>query len=221
MPTLKKKNRKILVGYILINVLLFSLLSNNFIIDPTGIIELLKNPFDPKIVSVLLLFALSIILEGIVSSRLKAIIIFNRIKHPLPGCRVFTKIAPNDERVNFKKLLSIYNNNAPSDPNEQNFEWFRLYKLYENVEVVEESHKSFLLTRDLLAISILLFILATIAHVIVGTTISNIIYSIIIYVTIIFVLKISAFNYGNRFTANVIVEHINSLDPNKQENKNE
>ena len=216
MPTLKKQNRKSLVGFILVNVVLFSLLSNNFIIDITGIKDLISNPLDPRILSVILLFGLSIILEGILSSNLKAIIVFNRIKDPLPGCRVFTEIAPQDNRINMQKLTERYDNKLPSEPASQNTEWFRLYKLYEKVEVVEESHKSFLLTRDLLALSIILLILSTILHIAVGSSVLNIIYSTLIYAVFIIVFKIAAQNYGNRFTANVIVEYLNSPNKNRE-----
>jgi hypothetical protein len=209
MPTLKKQNRKTLVGFILVNVILFSLLSNNFYVDSTGFSDLINNPLDPKILSVILLFGLSIILEGILSSNLKAIIVFHRIKNPLPGCRVFTEIARKDSRINMQKLAEKYDNKLPSEAASQNSEWFRLYKLYEKVEVVEESHKSFLMTRDLLALSIILLILSTILHIALGTSAINIIYSTMIYVALIIVFKISAQNYGNRFTANVIVEYLN------------
>ena len=209
MSTLKKQNRKSLVGFILVNVILFSLLSNNFIIDITGTKDLISNPLDPRILSVILLFGLSIILEGILSSNLKAIIVFNRIKYPLPGYRVFTEIASRDNRINLQKLTERYNNKLPSEPAAQNSEWFRLYKLYEKVDVVEESHKSFLMTRDLLALSIILLILSTILHFALGTSALNIIYSTIIYAALIIIFKISAKNYGNRFTANVIVEYLN------------
>ena len=212
MPTLKKQNRKTLVGFILINVILFSVLSNNFFIDTTGIKDLISSALDPKILLVILLFGLSIILEGILSSNIKAIIVFNRIKFPLPGCRIFTDIAYRDHRIDMKKLKGIYNNNLPSEPESQNSEWFRLYKLYEKVEVIEESHKSFLLTRDLLALSIILIILSTVLHIIVGTDFQNIMYSITIYIVLIIVFKISAYNYGNRFTANVIVEFLNKIN---------
>jgi len=208
MPTLKKQNRKTLIGFILVNVILFSLLSNNFVVDTKGIINLISNPLDPKILSLILLFGLSIILEGVLSSNLKAIIVFNRIKYPLPGCRIFTEIAPKDHRIDMQKLNERYNNKLPSEPASQNIEWFRLYKLYEKVEVIEESHKSFLLTRDLLAQSIILLVLSTILHIAVGSSALNIIYSIIIYFTLIIVIRVSAKNYGNRFTANVIVEFL-------------
>ena len=209
MTKLKKQNRKTLVGFILINVILFSLLSNNFFIDKTEIINLISNPLDPMLLAVILLFGLSIILEGIMSSNLKAIIVFNRIEYPLPGCRVFTEIAPRDRRINMQKLTEMYNNELPFEPAAQNSEWFRIYKLYENVELIEESHKSFLLTRDLLALSIILFILSTILHLFVGTSIQNLIYSSIIYITLIIISKISANNYANRFAANVLVEYLN------------
>uniref|UniRef100_A0A832DG96 Uncharacterized protein n=1 Tax=Ignavibacterium album TaxID=591197 RepID=A0A832DG96_9BACT len=209
MPTLKKQNRKSLVGFILVNVVLFSLLSNNFVIDTTDIKNLISNPLDPRILSVVLLFVLSIILEGLLSSNLKAIIVFHRIKNPLPGCRAFSEIAPRDNRINMQKLAMKYDNNLPSEPASQNSEWFRLYKLYEKVPVVEESHKSFLMTRDLLALSIIFLILSTTLHIALGTSAINIIYSTVIYVVLIIIFKISAQNYGNRFTANVIVEYLN------------
>ena len=210
MATLKKKNRKILVGYILINVILFSLFSNNFIIDTSQISKLLDNPLNPSLISVLLLFALSIIIEGVFSSKLKAIIIFHRIKYPLPGCRSFTKIASSDERINISKLKEIYNDQLPSESVAQNSEWYKIYQIHKDDEIIQEAHKAFLLTRDLLAITIILFVLSIIFHLFVGTTSTNIIYSCLLYILLIVALKQAAYNYGNRFTADVLVTFVNS-----------
>ncbi len=212
MGTLKKKNRKILVGYIILNIILFSLLSNNFFIDTSSLVEMLSNPVNPSLISALLLFALSIVLEGFISSNMKAVTIFNRFKYPLPGCRIFSEIAKKDLRIDSQKLHLQYNDSLPEKPNEQNSEWYRLFQLYKYDAIIIESHKAFLLTRDLFAISILLFLISTVFHLIIGTSGVNIIYSICIYLLLIIIFKISAYNYGNRFAANVLVVHLNKIN---------
>lgn len=210
MRTIKKKNRKILVGYILVNVVLFSLFSNNFIISISHISNLLNNPIDPNLISALLLFALAIVFEGVLSSKLKAIIIFNRIKYPLPGCRAFTKIAFNDERINISKLREIYKEQLPFDPVSQNSEWYKIYQIHKDDEIIQDAHNAFLLTRDLLAFTIIFLVLSSVFHIILGTSFVNIIYNSLLYIILTILLKQSAYNYGNRFTADVLVAFVNS-----------
>jgi len=150
---------------------------------------------------------LVVILSGLISSNLKAIIVFWRIKHALPGHRVFTKLAPVDARINIDALEHKMKT-IPVDPKEQNTEWFKLYKKYENVVTVKHAQKNFLLTRDLATISLIFAVVGTI-----GLVFGRVLHTqLITYFALMFghyiVLAIVAQNHGRRFVCNVVAEYV-------------
>ena len=51
---------------------------------------------------------ITVVLLGLLPSDIKAGLVFWRIKHPLPGCRVFTHLIAKDERINPKRLREKY-----------------------------------------------------------------------------------------------------------------
>jgi hypothetical protein len=132
--------------------------------------------------------------------------IFCRRKNPLPGCRAFTEIALNDARVNIDKLKQLFPSGFPSEPKEQNREWFQLYRKVADRKIVIDSHKSFLLMRDLAAISLNLLPLSLIGDYLWGISLNRIVYHAMFQLAILIFVIIAARNYGSRFVANVLVE---------------
>jgi len=206
---IKNINRKILVGYLIINFILFcffSQLSNISFADFNSILEKIANP---QHLVTLLLFTLSMILEGVISSNVKAMLVFCRIRNPLPGHRAFSSIAKKDPRINLKDLQKIFpNNTVPKGEEKQNSEWYKLYRKYSSVGTVWEAHRSFLLTRDLAALTLLLIPIALLGHLMLATDDINIIIHLLILFAFLILSIISSRNYGNRFVANVLVEAI-------------
>jgi len=148
---------------------------------------------------------ISIVLNGSLSSNAKAVLVFWRIKYPLPGSRVFSNLAKKDLRIDIKKITEKYGY-LPEYPTEQNHLWYKIYKIHESKITVLDSHKNYLFCRDLAGISIIFFIIFTIFTLIFVRTHAYIFYYILYLFIQFLVLSIAAQNYGNRFVCNVLAE---------------
>ena len=153
---------------------------------------------------------ISIVLNGLLSSSVKAVLVFWRIKYPLPGSRVFSNLAKKDLRINLEKIREKYEY-LPEDPVEQNHLWYKIYKTNESKITVLDSHKNYLLCRDLAGISIIFFIIFSIFSLIFVRTQAYIFYYILYLFIQYLILSIAAQNYGNRFVCNVLAEESASL----------
>ena len=146
---------------------------------------------------------LSIILRGILSENQKNVLVFWRLKNPLPGCRAFSCLIGKDARItrtNLEHNLGV----LPTEPSEQNTLWFDVYKKHQNKTIVLNSHGVYLLTRDMTSISSILFVLFTIGVIFSSISISTTtIYACALAMQYLFI-SIAARNYGNRFVLNVL-----------------
>jgi hypothetical protein len=148
---------------------------------------------------------LAIVLGGVFSDTWKARLVFWRWRDPLPGCRVFSELLATDYRTD-KTALAEKLGEYPREANKQNALWFSLYKKHGGVEKVLESHKIYLLTRDMASISSVFAILFPL-----GVFAENFKWEVAaIYAAALLLqyvlIAISARNYGNRFVLNVLVE---------------
>jgi hypothetical protein len=205
---IKSENRKWLIGYLLFNIVIFALFAG--FISPTFsdanvLVSKLK---DPQGFLPLIAISFSIVLEGFLSNSIKEFLIFWRIKHRLPGHRAFSIIGPRDARVNMQKVRTLFPHGLPTNPEVQNQEWFDLYKKYEDERRVFYSHKAFLLTRDLTALTAAALPLSFVGHLIAGSQWNMIGYHSLFLVGILILVSVSARNYGNRFVANVLIEAV-------------
>lgn len=153
---------------------------------------------------------ISIVLNGLLSSNAKVILVFWRIKYPLPGSRVFSDLAKKDLRINLEKIREKYGY-LPEDHAKQNHLWYKIYKIHESKITILDSHKNYLFCRDLTGISAIFLTIFTIFTLIfIGAQIS--IFYYILYLIIQFlILLIAAQNYGNRFVCNVLAEESANL----------
>jgi hypothetical protein len=97
----------------------------------------------------------ALILSSLIPADQKAILIFWRLKHALPGARAFTQHAQTDPRIDVVGLRKNVGE-FPSDERAQNAKWYGLYKLVAGEPSVIESHKNYLLFRDIASMSLLL-----------------------------------------------------------------
>ena len=203
---IKSENRKWLIGYLLLHIVIFALISNliNFsLIDADHLISKLKNPqgFIPLTAAILI-----IVLEGILKNSVKEFLVFWRFKNRLPGHRAFSHIGPGDPRIDMEKVRQLFPRGIPVDPKEQNRAWFHLYRHYQNELQVFHSHKVFLLTRDLTSLTVIFVPFAILGHFLFGNNSQMLIYHLLIIVVLFVVISLSAKHYGERFVANVLVE---------------
>jgi len=190
----------------LFHIIVFALFAA--LISPTfkDINELLSKLKSPSGFFPILAFPFAIILEGIIYSDLKAILVFWRFKNPLPGHQAFSVIALKDPRINMKKLESLFPDGLPQEPSDQNSKWYKLYRQFSERPIVYDAHKSFLLTRDLAALTIVLMPFCFVAHLFWNTPAITVFYHLLLLLGITVVISLSSQNHGKRFVANVLVE---------------
>lgn len=203
---IKNENRKWLIGYLLLQIVIFALFSNliNFsLMDADQLISKLKNPqgFIPLTAAIFI-----IVLEGIIKNSIKEFFVFWRFKNRLPGHRAFSHTGPSDPRIDMASVKQLFPHGIPVDPKDQNNEWFRLYRQYQDELQVFHSHKAFLLTRDLTSLTVVFIPLAILGHFLLGSNPQMLVYHLLILGVLFVLISLSAKHYGERFVANVLVE---------------
>lgn len=203
---IKSENRKWLILYLLLHIVVFALFASLINFDLTNadqLVSKLKNPqgFIPLTAAILI-----IVLEGLFKNSVKEFMVFWRLKNILPGHRAFSKIGPNDSRINMERVKTLFPDGLPVDPKKQNSEWFQLYREYQDELQVFYSHKTFLLTRDLASLTVVFIPLSIFGHFLLGSTPHMIVYHLSILVILFVGISLAARHYGERFVANVLVE---------------
>lgn len=149
------------------------------------------------------LLLLTIILNSLLSSNQKYSLVYWRIKNPLPGTRIFTEIAHKDPRINMNMLSEKYGE-LPINPNEQNNLWYEIYSKHKDDTMVFESHRSFLMMRDMTGLSIIFFVVYSISSLVIKGSIKfTWIYILCLFVQYI-AICVSCRNLGERFACNVL-----------------
>ena len=147
----------------------------------------------------------TIVINGLLSSNIKAKLVFWKIKNPLPGSIAFSKLSHSDARISIKSLESR-NGVLPTDPQEQNRLWYNIYKKHDNKPIIHEVHRNFLFTRDMSSIAFLFAVLWLFAMPFLHIEILAKSLLWLVYVLEYFLTMIAARNYGHRFVCNVLAE---------------
>ena len=207
MKSLKTQNLWKYIFYIVIQIIiLYSIIIyKQFLVNE---IKNLINEINFKNIFILSLFPLiAIIINGIFNSDLKANIVFWRLKYPLPGSRVFSELLEKDLRINIKEVKKKYGK-LPKKPEKQNKLWYKICTKNINDLIVIESHKIFLLLRDISTFNFLILIIFPIVLLIFNIEKTLIIYYSLYLLFQYIIINISTINYGNRFVCNVIVRDL-------------
>ena len=145
------------------------------------------------------------IVNGLLNSNVKAILVFWRIKNVLPGCRSFTKLAPNDPRIDMESLKTKVND-FPIAPKDQNAVWYKLSKAHAAKLSVKSSHKQYLLLRDFTSFSSLILLLTFISLFFFEITVETKLIYLSLLVVQYLITAHAGTTYGNRFVCNVLAE---------------
>lgn len=105
-----------------------------------------------------LLPIVTLVLNGILPTHVKEILVFWRLKNPLPGCRAFSQLAPMDPKVDPAELRRRYGE-FPQAPEEQNRLWYKIYKKHHDNPAIVQGLRAYLMSRDLAGISFCLLFL--------------------------------------------------------------
>jgi hypothetical protein len=148
---------------------------------------------------------IAILCVGVLGDTAKARLVFWRWKHPLPGCRAFSSLLKNDPRINADALRAKFGK-FPREARAQNALWFEVYRRHSSASKVLESHRVYLLTRDMTAVAAV-FLIAFSAVMLTTPTSRGVIGIYALALLAQYLLAATAArNYGNRFALNVIVE---------------
>lgn len=146
-----------------------------------------------------------LVLSGVISSHWKAVLVFWRLKHPLPGHRAFSILARNDPRIDMQELKRKFGD-LPRGEKDQNAVWYKAYKKVETATIVVAPHRSFLLARDLAAIALLFALGGSVGLLVVHVNARLVaVYAGAMLAQYLF-LAIVARNHGKRLVCNVLVE---------------
>ena len=152
--SLKDQNRPGLVIVVLANIALYlAILNRGFALESW--IETLTSIQD--LGPVLLVSAITGVLNAQIDHNNKARFVFWRWSHPLPGSRAFTKYASADARID-ANALKKYQNPLPTDPNGQNKLWFKWYREFQEEPGIKQVHREYLFTRDWASLSFLMIV---------------------------------------------------------------
>jgi len=152
---------------------------------------------------------LVVVFNGLLGDVAKARLVFWRWSNPLPGCRAFSKLMHTDPRIDVAKLKEK-RGPFPRAAKEQNALWFNLYKRHSATITVTDSHRLYLLTRDIASMSALFvfpFSVFTAFSSLEAKTVW--LYAGALLLQYIAVAT-AARNYGNRFVKNVLTEESHS-----------
>lgn len=197
---LKKLNRPYLWAYFIFNIVVFLFLffASNFEAITSDFKSMLTFRSSGILIAPLILF----IMNGILSSNQKAVLVFWRLKHPLPGSRAFSEHGAKDSRVDMEQLINVYNS-LPTTAEEQNSLWYKIYRKNSSDISVNQSQKEFLLARDLVAMTFLYILCAGIPMLFMSSWPLNFYYLIFLSVEYLLLVRIAQ-NHGRRFVTNVL-----------------
>ncbi|MEN2282228.1 hypothetical protein AAGF08_08820 [Algoriphagus sp. SE2] len=142
------------------------------------------------------------LLNGLVSSDQKAVLVFWRFKDPLPGAEAFTNLSKKDYRINREKLKEIYGV-LPKRPKDQNKLWYKIYQKNSSNLIIQASQGGFLLARDLTSLSVLFGLFLGIPVLIIGNWPINFFYFGVLILQYLVVCRVAQIK-GRRFVNNVL-----------------
>jgi hypothetical protein len=147
-----------------------------------------------------------LLLIGVVPDNMKAALVHWRIRHVMPGSHAFTHHAPADLRINMAGLKRNVGA-LPTDPAEQNAKWYELYCLVNSAAAVMEANRSYLLYRDMAAMSIVLAFLTPLGLRLCGAGSTTLFMSVVIFAAQYAITAVLANHAGVRLVRNVLAIH--------------
>lgn len=199
-----KTYNKYLILFIIMNLFIYLYFTFGTAFNLPYMTNLIKNGI------IFSIFALvAFVLNGLIKSDYKAMLVFWRRKNVYPGCRIFIESYEEDNRIDKSVLIKKYGK-LPVEPQAQNKLWYKIYKNHEFDPMIFESQKSFLASRDLTGLSFIFLIIYPILAVLFNITFHQfLIYIIILFLQFI-VLSYASRNYGYRFASNVLAKESSS-----------
>lgn len=160
-----------------------------------------------------------LLLVNVLPHKLKCMLVYWKPYGWLPGSEVFSRFAPDDVRVDMQALGRNVGP-LPEAPSEQNARWYQLYKLVENQVEITEAQRSFLMYRDMAALSLPFVALAPAGLYLGGASPQAQWLAAGVFLAQFVLTAVSARWSGIRFVCNVVALHsakkIRGADPTGQ-----
>jgi hypothetical protein len=170
----------------------------------SGFTKHLQEILAPGSISLGIIALTRLILLGLIPPQLRDRLIHWRWAHPLPGARAFTEIGPADQRVDMAKLRKTHGG-LPTNSGKQDRLFYSIYKKHANEVGVLDAHKSYLATRDIGTINLLMLVsLPPLAGWFSGDYKRAAIYALALFAAYV-VTCLAAQVYGKRMVQNVLV----------------
>jgi hypothetical protein len=148
----------------------------------------------------------ALIVSSLISADHKAILVFWRLNYPLPGAGAFSVHAIADHRIDLAKLKKNVGE-FPLAERDQNSKWYALYKQVDSDPSVVDSHKNYLLFRDIASMSLLLVPVLPLALYFSGAEASGVLVSGAWFLVQYLITGFAARTTGIRFVRNVLAVH--------------
>lgn len=200
--SLKSLNMKWLVMLATFDILAVML----FVVPAAAHGSLLSTAAAIRASAALVLPVVVLLLSGLMSHSIKAVLVYWKVKDPYPGCEAFTRYGPDDARVD---MAGLKRNTGvlPTDPSEQNRKWFKLFKMVENEASVLEAHKGYLMFRDMAAMSVPLVLLVPAGLYVAGVSPGLCAAAAVVFLVQFMACCVAARNSGRRLICNVLAIH--------------
>lgn len=158
----------------------------------------------------LIVALLSFAINNFISSQTKASIIYFKFTCPLPACWAFSKLVPQDPRIDQNEVEHIFPNSSNLSPNDQNSLWYKsIYQKVKEDKLIKKSHQYWLLYRDITSIMLLFLIALVGLGYFFGF--NEYFYSYLTMLLLMLILfRTAAYNAGKQFVTNSIACHLNS-----------
>lgn len=96
------------------------------------------------------------VLNRLIPSPAKEILVFWRLQERLPGHQAFSKYALNDERIDLHYLKAKHPELEKTGFNENKL-WYKIYQTHKNNPSVFDAHKNYLMARDMTMLVVVIF----------------------------------------------------------------
>ncbi len=106
-----------------------------------------------RLIAAVVIPVVVLLLVNVLNSEWKCLLVYWRPLGWLPGREAFTKQALHDPRIEIERLRK-HIGEFPTDEKQQNARWYALYKMVEDEAEVRDPHRSFLMYRDMAALSL-------------------------------------------------------------------
>ncbi len=138
-PSLKSENSKAIWLLVSTDIVVIALVLMGFAFTQASVAELAQSALVRGILLAATGPLVAVFLNDLLSSNVKASIVFWRLKNALPGHRAFSEHADADPRVDIavlKKKVGEF----PQSARDQNTCWYRLFQKRQSTVIVRDSH---------------------------------------------------------------------------------